>query len=67
MNLMAEVEYLDEGIAVAKAAGLGDYEATLGDATLDDAPRNSRSYFPGEQDAGGVEGFQNEGSGLATG
>ena len=66
MDLTAEIECVDESVAGTEASGLGDDDATFRNAALDDAPWNAEGDFSGEKDAGGAEGFQDEGCGLAT-
>ena len=51
----------------AEAAGLGDDDAAVGGAALEDAPGDAGGEFAGELDAGGVEGAEDEGCGFAAG
>src|ERR1019366_9294883 len=67
VDMAAAIEYVDESLAGTEAAGLGDDDAAVCDAALDDAPGNTGSEFTGEQDAGRVERFKNERRGLAAG
>src|ERR1017187_5143646 len=67
VDMAAAIEYVDESLAGTEAAGLGDDDAAVCDAALDDAPGNAGSEFTGEQDAGRVERFKNECRGLAAG
>src|ERR1039458_7324082 len=67
VDLAAAIEYVDESLAGTEAAGLGDDDAAVGDAALDDAPGNTGSEFTGKQDADRVERFKDERRGLAAG
>jgi hypothetical protein len=58
---------MDERVARAEAAGLGDDHAAVGGTSFEDAPGNSGGEFACEQDTGGVEGAEDKGSGFAAG
>src|ERR1017187_6258686 len=66
VDLAAAIEYVGESLAGTEAAGFGDDDAAVGDATLNDAPGNTGSEFTGQQDAGRVERFKDERRGLAA-
>lgn len=67
VELAAEIECLDEGIAGTESAGFGDDDGAVSDATFDDAPGNARGEFTAKQNAGRVERLKNEGRSLAAG